>query len=146
MQTESTPTASDRLVDAGRALDRAIDLLRTEGSRIARWRIVTQLIEARNAFLAHAELCRAGAGPLRHVTDIRPRLEPRVRDTFREHDDIARQLDGLIALLTAGITEQANCAAVLSSTIKISSALIAHQRHTNDIVFEWANRDIGGES
>ena len=145
-RTRMGSTAADLLTDASRAVDRAIHLLQTEGSRVARWRIVTQLIEARNAFSAHAEICRAGDGPLRHVTSIRPRLEPEVLETIREHARVLDKLDGLVASLTAGVGDEANGVAVLSATLKVSSALITHQRHTTAIVFEWANRDIGGES
>ena len=144
-RTRSLPSATDLLHDASSAVDRAVLLLQTEGSRVARWRVVTQLIEARKAFSAHADQCRSGEGPLRHVVSVRPRLGPDVRDTIREHDHVLQQLDGLIASLTAGVGDETNAAA-LSSILKVSSALITHQRHTTAIVYEWANRDIGGES
>jgi hypothetical protein len=82
---------------------------------------------------------------LRHVVSIRPRLGPDVRDAIREHDAVLQQIDGLVASLTAGVGDETNAAA-LSSTLKVSSALISHHRHTTAIVYEWANRDIGGES
>jgi hypothetical protein len=145
-QTRTAATAADHLANAAAALDRAVHLLQTEGSRVARWRIVTQLLETRNAFIAHTELCRAADGPLRHITRVRPRLEPDVRGAIGQHQAILRQLDGLVASLTVHVGDESNGAAVLASTLKVSSALITHQRRTTAIVFEWANRDIGGES
>jgi hypothetical protein len=138
--------ATTRLSDAIAAVDRAVRLFQTDGSRVARWRIVTQLIEARNALADHARLCAAESGPLRHVTTQRPRLAPDVQCTLDEHEPILRQVDGLVASLTVSPADDGNGVAPLSATLKISGALLAHRRRCTGIVYEWANRDIGGES
>lgn len=138
--------AADSIAAAAHALDQAVRLFQTDGSRVARWRIVSQLIEARRQLAVHASPCAAGDGPLVHVTSLRPRLEPVVRKTVAEHERMLEQLDGLITSITASSPDTATSAAHLSCVLKISAAVIGHQRRATEIVYEWANRDIGGES
>jgi hypothetical protein len=137
---ESLSISRSLISDAAAAIAR-------EPNRMGAWRMVGSVLEARKAFQSHITLCRSAHGPLLHLVDSNPRLHASVEKLLAEHQNLVARFDGLIAIASREKATNAGSARRLRvAAVHCDAALAAYERRFHDIVYEWANREIGGEA
>jgi hypothetical protein len=135
------------LVATRRLLSEASNAIAREPNRMGAWRLVANALEARKAFQVHTGICNSEAGPLLHLLDSRPELGPSLQALFDDHARIFGAIDHLIARATATRGDNQGAVEILrAASASAQASLSAYEIRFHDLAFEWANRDIGGES
>lgn len=135
---DSLPATRSLVGDAAVAIAR-------EPNRMGAWRMLGAALEARKAFQSHMALCKSHYGPLLHMGEERPWLQPAIRRLQTDQERILAGLDRLISLAARNKTAADSAAHELRAAAAQCSATIgAYEAHYHALVFEWVNRDIGG--
>jgi hypothetical protein len=113
----------------------------------ARWaqRVQAALVELAGDFRAHIDITEGPDGLYRDVLKTSPRLADAVAGLTREHGVITRQVEDLLARVTApDVSEHADSLRDLGTTLL--GRLVRHRQRGSDLVFEAYEFDIGGET
>lgn len=128
-------------------LGEAATAIAREPNRMGSWRMVGSLLEARKAFQSHVALCRSSRGPLLHLPESAPHLQPALSRILAEHDNVVARIDALIALASREkVSSAASARRLRVAAVHCDAALAAYARRFHEIVFEWSHRDLGGEA
>jgi hypothetical protein len=145
--TASRAEGHESLSTCRRLVETASNAIAHEPNRMGAWRLVGALLDARKAFQSHMALCRSSHGPLVHIGESSPRLQPAVHKVLDDHRNIIARFDDLIALASREKATNAGSARRLRvAAVHADAALAAYERRFHDIVYEWSNRDLGGEA
>jgi hypothetical protein len=115
--------------------------------RLEAWaeRVHVALVELSADFREHIDVTEGPDGLYRGVLTTAPRLSNVVADLTREHAEIVRLVDTLMACVSGpGVTEGAAQARDLGTALL--ERLIRHRQRGSDLVYEAYESDIGGET
>ena len=112
-----------------------------------RWaeRVHAALVELSGDFREHIDITEGPDGLYRDLLETSPRLSDAVASVTREHVLICRQVDDLLARVTApDVTGGVDRIRDLGTTLL--GRLVRHRQRGSDLVFEAYEFDIGGET
>jgi hypothetical protein len=113
----------------------------------ARWaeRVHAALVEFSSDFREHIDITEGADGLYRDLLETSPRLSGAVAGLAHEHVLICRQVDDLLARVTApDVTGGVDRIRDLGTTLL--GRLVRHRQRGSDLVFEAYQFDIGGEA
>lgn len=138
--------ATETLLTARRVLAMALCPPPADGVRAWIGEYLAALEEARELVRRHREICESEEGPLLHLTQQRPRLQPQIAARLDEHEMMLSQLDSLHSRALDLPTDDAKALDSLSyDTLLCEGRMFAHLNGVLDLVFEATHVDIGGE-
>lgn len=138
--------ASETLLRARRVLAMALCPPPSSGVRAWITEYLAALTEARALVLRHRILCESEDGPLLHLGQQRPRLQPQVEARLDEHDMLLSQLDSLRGrALDLPPGDEKALASLSYDTLLCEGRMFAHLNGVLDLAFEASHVDIGGE-
>lgn len=112
-----------------------------------RWaeRVHVALVELAGDFRGHIDITEGQDGLYRDVLETSPRLSGAVAGLTEEHGQISRQVEDLLARLTApDATGSVDTVRDLGTTLL--GRLVRHRQRGSDLVFQAYEFDIGGET
>lgn len=112
-----------------------------------RWaeRVHAALVELSGDFREHIDITEGPDGLYRDLLETSPRLSDAVASLTHEHVLICRQVDDLLARVTApDVTGGVDRIRDLGTTLL--GTLVRHRQRGSDLVFEAYEFDIGGET
>ena len=112
-----------------------------------RWaeRVQAALVELSGDIREHIDITEGPDGLYRGLLETSPRLSDAVASLTHEHVLICRQVDDLLARVTApDVTEGLDRTRDLGTTLL--GRLVRHRQRGSDLVFEAYDFDIGGET
>jgi len=113
----------------------------------ARWaeRVHVALVELSGDFREHVDITEGPGGLYRDLLETAPRLSDAVAGLTQEHVLVSRQVDDLLARVTApDVSGSADTIRDLGTTLL--GRLVRHRQRGSDLVFEAYEFDIGGET
>jgi len=113
----------------------------------ARWaeRVHVALVELSGDFRGHIDITEGPDGLYRDLLETSPRLSDAVASLTHEHVLICRQVDDLLARVTApDVIGAVDRIRALCTTLL--GRLVRHRQRGSDLVFEAYEYDIGGET
>jgi hypothetical protein len=127
----------------------AVEMALASSSRIdgARWseRIRVALVELSGDLREHITITEGPDGLYRELEQRAPRLAGPVDRLTREHDEIGRQVEDVLAVVeVAGGSPDAERIRRIGT--ELLAALMHHRQRGADLVFEAYQYDIGGET
>ncbi|RYP86281.1 hypothetical protein EKO23_10025 [Nocardioides guangzhouensis] len=113
----------------------------------ARWaeRVHVALVELSGDFRGHIAITEGHDGLYRDVLETSPRLSGVVAGLTQEHGQICRQVDDLLARLSAP-DDIGGVDTVRDLGTTLLGRLVRHRQRGSDLVFEAYEFDIGGET
>ena len=115
--------------------------------RVEAWatRVHVALVELSADLRAHAHLSEAPGGLYEDVVTAAPRLAGRVRRLVREHGEMLRLVEDLIARCSGPLDDEA-VSAVRSRGTTLLGRLVRHRQASADLLYEAYESDVGGET
>ena len=113
----------------------------------SRWadRVHAALVELAGDFRDHIDITEGPDGLYRALLETSPRLSDAVASLTHEHVLICRQVDDLLARVTAPDVT-AGVDSIRDSGTTLLGRLVRHRQQGSDLVFEAYEFDIGGET
>ncbi|HEY4668712.1 MAG TPA: hypothetical protein VIH05_02955 [Tepidiformaceae bacterium] len=138
--------ATETLLTARRVLATALCPPPPDGVRAWIGEYLAALDEAESLLRRHSEICGSEDGPLLHLGQQRPRLQPQIVTRLDEHDTMLSQIESLRSRALDLPGDDAKALASLSyDTLLCEGRMFAHLNGVLDLVFEATHVDIGGE-
>ncbi len=113
----------------------------------ARWaeRVLAALVELSGDLREHIDITEGPDGLYLDLLQTSPRLSESVASLTHEHVEICRQLDELVARVTAPDVT-AGVDSIRDAGTTLLGGLVRHRQRGSDLVFEAYAFDIGGET
>jgi hypothetical protein len=108
-------------------------------------RVHVALVELSADLRAHVHLTEAPGGLYEDVVSAAPRLAGRVERLVREHADVSRLVEDLIARAGEPLDED-GVASVRQRGMTLLGRLVRHRQASADLLYEAYETDVGGET
>jgi hypothetical protein len=108
-------------------------------------RVHVALVELSADLRAHVHLTEAPGGLYEEVVTAAPRLAGRVERLVREHADVSRLVEDLIARAGKPLDDD-DVATMRERSITLLGRLVRHRQASADLLYEAYETDVGGET